>query len=113
MRSLGVLRRARAGLVAWRTTHHRLGRVVGETNGVPTYSIGGVQVVFLPGSHHLRRVVNCTHCGAPVIDSSTPVYHRRDLDAESHVMCDVCASIPVHPPSTDKRPPDTRPASAS
>ncbi len=105
--------KGRARLVAWRTTHHRPGRVVGETNGLPTYSIAGVKVVLLPRSRHFRRVVGCARCGAPAIDRSHPVYQRRDLRAASGVVCDTCAGIPMQPASREDGAPDARPDSAS
>ena len=79
---------ARARWVARRTLHRRIGAAVGETEGVPTYSVEGAKVALPPSAHHFRRVVACARCGREVMDRSHPVYRRRDLHAEIPLMCD-------------------------
>ncbi|HEX2191977.1 MAG TPA: hypothetical protein VHH09_02195 [Acidimicrobiales bacterium] len=112
---------ARARWVARRTLHRRIGPAVGETEGVPTYSIEGAKVALPPSAHHFRRVVACARCGREVMDRSRPVYRRRDLHLEIQLMCEECADIAVHPghpgdagdPGDEDRdrPPDARPSS--
>ena len=113
---------ARARWVARRTLHRRIGAAVGETEGVPTYTIEGAKVALPPSAHHFRRVVACARCGREVVDRSRPVHRRRDLHLAIALMCDDCADIavsPGHPGDPgdpgDKdrdRPPDARPPSA-
>ena len=109
------MRMARAGWVARRTLHRRVGAPVGETAGVPTYSIEGTRVALPPGAHHFRRVVACARCQRPVMDLSRPLYRRRDLQAEIALLCDECAQLPVAPANGGQvapPKPDAPPASA-
>jgi hypothetical protein len=95
------MRTARASWVARRTLHRRVGAPVGETGGLPTYSIEGAQVALPPGAHHFRRVVACARCGRAVMDLSRPLYRRRDLHADIAVLCEDCAHLPVTPANGD------------
>ena len=70
---------------------------MGETEGLPTYSIDGTQVALPPGAHHFRRVVACARCQRAVVDHSRPIRQRRDLQAAIAVLCDDCARLPVSP----------------
>ena len=95
------MQKARARWVARRTLHRRVGAQVGETEGLPTYSIEGHRVALPPGANHFRQVLDCARCGQPKIDPSGPVYRRRDLHADSAIVCDECAQIPVTPANGD------------
>ena len=100
--------KARARWVAGRTLHRRVGVPVGETDGIPTYSIEGTRVALPPGAHHFRQVVDCARCGRAVMDRSRPLYRRSDLHAEIAVLCDECTQLPVSPANGDT----SRPADA-
>ena len=105
---------ARARWVARRTLHRRIGAAVGETEGVPTYSVEGAKVALPPSARHFRRVVACARCRREMMDLSRPVYRRRDLHVEIAVMCERCADLAVSSGGADEdgRPPDARPAPA-
>jgi hypothetical protein len=87
----------RASWVALRTLGRRINAVVGETHGMPVYSIDGVHVVLPPGTRHFRRVIACERCHLGVVDPRRPVRRRSDLFRTIEVTCERCSQLSEWP----------------
>lgn len=84
----------RASWVALRTIGRPIDAVVGQTHGMPVYSIEGVDVVLPPKARHFRRVVPCAGCRFGVVNYNRPVRRRSDLFRWMEVTCTRCERLP-------------------